>query len=202
MSLHAILKVAVPIPLFGLFDYKAPKNEALENIKPGCRVQVPFGRKLVIGLVIETCEKSEFPDNKLRAIKTLIDNKPILPAPLLKLLIWSASYYQHPLGEVVATALPKLLREGQLAIAKGETLWQLSKSGSEQDADQLKRAPKQASILRLLKQAGGSMTAEQLNAVSENWRTAMQGLVKKHYVETATRPCLPISTTPAIIHPF
>ncbi len=201
MPSHAILKVAVPVPLFGLFDYKIPENAAFKNIKPGCRVQIPFGRKSVIGVVIETCDKSEFPNNKLKAIKALIDDKPILPTSLLKLLSWSARYYQHPMGDVVATALPKLLREGQPAIAEGETLWQLSESGSQQDADKLKRAPKQASILRLLQQASGSMTAEQLNAVSENWRTAMQGLIKKAYVETKTRPCLSISNLPAVKPP-
>jgi len=201
MSFHAILKVAVPIPLFGLFDYKIPKDASFENIKPGSRVQVPFGRKSVIALVIETCDKSEFPDSKLKTVKAVLDDTPILPASLLKLLSWSASYYQHPMGEVVATALPKLLREGQKAAAKGETLWQLSESGNQQDADELKRAPKQANILRLMQQTGDSMTAEQLNAVSENWRAAMQGLIKKQLVETKTRPCLPLSDLPPVKPP-
>jgi primosomal protein N' (replication factor Y) (superfamily II helicase) len=201
MSSHTILKVAVSIPIFGLFDYKFPKNAGFENIKPGCRVEVPFGRKSVIGMVIETSDKSEFADNKLKTIKNLIDEKPILPTDLLKLLNWSASYYQYPLGEVVATALPKLLREGRQAVAKEETLWKLSSSGSQCSNDDLKRAPKQASILKLLQQNTGPMSAEQLNEVSDNWRTAMQGLIKKHFVEITTRPCLLASNLPAIDPP-
>ncbi|NBX41498.1 MAG: hypothetical protein EBR15_08805, partial [Gammaproteobacteria bacterium] len=48
----------------------------------------------------------------MKRIHQVIDDAPIFDEPLLALLRWASDYYHHPLGEVVATALPKLAREG------------------------------------------------------------------------------------------
>ncbi len=188
MPSKPVLKVAVPSPLFGLFDYKAPDSH---TIKPGCRVQVPFGRQSLTGVVMALADTSDYPQAKLKPIQKVIDDQPLLPTELLKLLQWAADYYQHPMGDVIATALPKLLRQGQTPELTGDTLWQLTESGEQAHVDDLKRAPKQAALLQLLQQAGGASTSEQLNTSSENWRQAMQGLLKKALVESRTLPCLP-----------
>ncbi|MCW8957253.1 MAG: primosomal protein N', partial [Gammaproteobacteria bacterium] len=105
MPENPVLKVAVPIPLFGLFDYLAPNGS---SISPGCRVSIPFGRHSKIGMVMEQLAHSELPSSKLKAIKAVIDDRPILPPDLLHLLKWAADYYQYPLGEVISSALPGL----------------------------------------------------------------------------------------------
>ena len=38
----------------------------------------------------------------------------------MELLEWAAQYYHHPLGEVIAAALPKLAREGAASRALTE----------------------------------------------------------------------------------
>ena len=38
-----------------------------------------------------------------------------------ELLRWAADYYHHPLGEVIAAALPVALREGQAADDSAES---------------------------------------------------------------------------------
>ena len=43
----------------------------------------------------------------------VLDAAPLLGAADLELLQWAADYYHHPVGEVFATALPRLLREGR-----------------------------------------------------------------------------------------
>ncbi|MCW9013475.1 MAG: primosomal protein N' [Gammaproteobacteria bacterium] len=187
--MKTIAKIAVPAPLFGLFDYKISQQQQL-SITPGCRVKIPFGRKSVTGVVVQTASHSDFPDSRLKAIEQLIDETPVLSAELLKLLEWAAGYYQHPLGDVIATALPKLLRQGLPPEVKGDTVWQLTEQGKTTTADELGRAPRQASLLTLLQQDRAALNSEQLNALSENWRPAMQGLVKKRLVETRELPCL------------
>lgn len=39
-----IFRVAIPVPVYSLFDYLAPDNVELDNIKPGMRLEVPFGK--------------------------------------------------------------------------------------------------------------------------------------------------------------
>ena len=180
MSEKPILKIAIPVPLFGLFDYLAPTGS---NVNTGCRVRVPFGRQSKIGLVMAQQSHSELPSHKLKAIKDIIDEEPILPSDLLLLLHWAADYYQYPLGEVISSALPGLLREGHAINTQGETLWQLTEPGRKTDPSSLKRAPKQARLLKLMQQSGHPAQAEYLNQLMNNWRPCIQALVKKQLVQ-------------------
>ncbi len=190
MSENPVLKVAVPIPLFGLFDYLAPTGS---NITTGCRVRIPFGRHSKIGIVMEQHSHSELPTQKLKTVKDIIDDQPILPPDLLKLLKWAADYYQYPLGEVISSALPGLLREGKAINTEGETQWQLTEAGRQTEPDSITRAPKQAGLLKLIQQSGDQIRAEDLNRVMDNWRPAIQALEKKQLVQQQQRPCLETS---------
>jgi primosomal protein N' (replication factor Y) len=100
-------KVAIDTPLRQLFDYRLPPALA---VTPGMRVRVPFGRREVIGLVMRLSSSSEVPADKLRDLHAVLDEHPLLGSADLQLLEWAANYYHHPVGEVVATALPKGLR--------------------------------------------------------------------------------------------
>lgn len=190
MPENPVIKVAVPVPLFGLFDYLAPSGT---NIPKGCRVRIPFGRNTKIGIVMEQHTHSELPISKLKAIKEIIDDQPILPPDLLELLKWAADYYQYPLGEVASSALPGLLREGKAINIEGEIVWQLTKLGGQRASVSLNRAPKQAELLKLVQQSGGQIHAEQLNQLMAGWRPAIQGLLKKQFLQQHQRPCLEAS---------
>lgn len=111
------ITVSVPVPLRGRFDYEVP--DALANaLPPGVRVRVPFGRRELIGLVIEPWRDAPAPDFAIRPIAAVIDETPLVPSELLALCQWAADYYQHPLGEVLATALPGPFRRGEFVIPK------------------------------------------------------------------------------------
>jgi len=107
-----ILEVAVAAPLMGLFDYLAPANAEIE-LRPGMRVRVPFGRGTRVGLVVGLKAASNLPADKLRRAEAVLDAEPLLPDDVRRLLSWASAYYQHPPGEVFATAVPKALREGR-----------------------------------------------------------------------------------------
>ncbi|CAC9453279.1 replication restart helicase PriA [bacterium endosymbiont of Bathymodiolus sp. 5 South] len=109
--MSSILEVAIPVPLNKTFDYVSNQEVAV-----GARVRVPFGRKKVIGIVLAQKDKSDF--DKLKTIEEILDDVPILDAPILDFISWSANYYHHPIGEVLSTALPKNLRIGKEAIIK------------------------------------------------------------------------------------
>ena len=46
----SVLRVALPVPLPRLFDYRPPADGPGEV---GCRVRVPFGNRILVGLVAE-----------------------------------------------------------------------------------------------------------------------------------------------------
>jgi primosomal protein N' (replication factor Y) len=52
-----IIRVALDVPVNTLFDYIAP-SATTQHI--GVRVQVPFGRKMVIGVIVEVTTDSSF----------------------------------------------------------------------------------------------------------------------------------------------
>ena len=184
-----ILQVAIDTPLYRLFDY-LPEPSG-QPVMPGCRVRVPFGRTTTIGVVLAISNHSDFPAAKLKRIIEVLDTDPLLPSDMLRLLNWAADYYQHPIGVVVATAIPKLLREGQALDLTGDTVWQLTNAGQGVAASELQRAPKQAALHNwLATKASISVSVEDLAEFSDNWRPAMKGLVDKHLVAPRKLACL------------
>ena len=192
MTNPLIAKIAVPVPLYGLFDYIVPPEYA-NSIQKGCRVRVPFGRKPMVGMVVALGSESEFPVAKLKSITENLDTHaqtgPALTDEVLKLLEWAATYYQHPLGEVLFSALPRYMRQGELAELKSEKVWRLSESGAQYDASTLKRSAKQAALLTYMQQSPlAEHSAAQLNEAWDNWRTAIKALVDKQLLTMEEKP--------------
>jgi primosomal protein N' (replication factor Y) len=190
MSDLLILHIAIDAPLYSLFDYRAPANTP---VQPGCRVQVPFGRSTVVGVVMAVSSHSELPASKLKSIIAVLDEQPLLPAGLLELLRWAAEYYQHPVGEVVASALPVWLREGKALDLSGDARWQLTVVGQESVPEVLARAPRQQALFNWLQQQAAA-DSDMLDAFSDTWRPAMQGLVEKGLAQKILLPCLESSS--------
>jgi len=113
MSKKTILKVAIPTPLRRVFDYLLPDEINCSALKPGIRIKVPFGRREVVGILLDVVDRSEVPAAKLKSIKQVLDLEPIFNKNMLKLCQWASNYYHYPIGEVLSSALPKLLRQGK-----------------------------------------------------------------------------------------
>ena len=154
MSKKTILKIALPSPLRTLFDYLLP--EALLNdtatLKPGYRVEVPFGKQRLTGLIIAIEAHSDIEPGRLKPILALLDEEASLPEELLQLALWSANYYQHPIGEVIFHLLPNRLREPKTLLHKHLYVWQPSQKALLIEASSLGRANLQAKALRLLQE--------------------------------------------------
>jgi primosomal protein N' (replication factor Y) len=102
-----IIRVALDVPVDKLFDYRAPDATATDI---GRRVVVPFGRKTMVGVIVETAAASEIPAARLKSATEVLRDLPPLPAEDLRLMRFAAEYYHHPLGAVVVGALPTRLR--------------------------------------------------------------------------------------------
>src|SRR5437868_723421 len=113
-----LVAVAVPAPLYKVFDYRAGEGM---TIVAGARVRVPFGRRQVVGVAIAAPRPSEGGKSDERTYKDItevLDADALLPGDILDLCHWAAAYYQHPLGETLASALPGPLRRGGKAAIK------------------------------------------------------------------------------------
>ena len=146
-----IFRVALDTPLRRLFDYLPPvQGSAPPSV--GARVRVPFGRQRRIGLVTAVADTSEVPAARLKPILEVLDATPVIDNGLQRLLRWGAEYYHHPLGEVLASALPRALRLGVSAMAREER-WLLTETGAAAaDEGQPRRGPRQRSLLVLLRE--------------------------------------------------
>ena len=101
-------RVAVPRPLHQTFLYRIPDSLKAE-IKPGCRVVVPFGHKQLIGWVDALEQQPETLPSKIREILDVPDCEPVLSPKLLELCRWVSRYYVAPLGLTFRAALPARL---------------------------------------------------------------------------------------------
>ena len=181
-SPHAteVLKVAVDCPLRALLDYLPPQNRQASSVPPGTRVRVPMGRRETVGIVVASATHSALADTRLRRVAAVLDEEPLLDAPLLELLTWTASYYHHPPGEVLCAALPGALRGGGAAEAQEEWL-RLTDAGREAAAaGEPRRAPRQHELL-LLASSGAGRSATQLDGDSPGWRPRARALVVRGY---------------------
>ncbi|MCV6606319.1 MAG: primosomal protein N' [Porticoccaceae bacterium] len=173
-------QIAVPSPLRRTFDY-LPPTDTNATLLPGVRVRVPFGPRQVVGVVVGQRQTSEIATDRLKAISGVLDPQPLLPATLFELFLWAASYYHYPLGEALLSALPVLLRKGEMPPDNREQRWRLTTRGKGLPADGLKRAPRQQQLLTLLQQRG-AVNRLQLDEAGVP-REALRNLLKKELVE-------------------
>jgi primosomal protein N' (replication factor Y) len=102
-----VLRVALEVPVAKLFDYLI---DDATSAAPGDRVVVPFGARDRIGVVIEVGNGSAVASARLKPVKRILDDAPRLSTDWLNQMRFLSSYYQRPLGETVAGALPPRLR--------------------------------------------------------------------------------------------
>jgi primosomal protein N' (replication factor Y) len=173
-----ILRIAVPVPVQRVFDYLPPTGADTGGLEPGVRIEVPFGRRRKIGVLLEVAEASEFDPARLREALAVLDEAPLLSAGDLALLTWASRYYHHPIGEAIASALTVALRKGHPARSENERYLCLADGGDAAEPASA-RAPRQAQLLALLRDSAGGVSCSALAALDFDWRGAAEGLVRK-----------------------
>jgi len=124
-----ILRIALDTPLNAVFDYRW----AGETPQPGQLAVVPFGRREVVGLIVEVLQETDVPAEKLKdAMAVRSQLSPLLPQ-WLALAGFAAEYYQRPLGEVALPGLPKNLRV-LTTVALDRAIKKLAKQDDVHDA--------------------------------------------------------------------
>ena len=142
-----LVDVILPLPLDGLFTYSVPQ-QLEQQVKPGCRVLVPFGRsKQYVGIIAR--QHDQRPEGyEVKDLLQLIDTQPILLPAQYRLWLWIADYYMSPIGEVYKAALPAGLKAEDGYHPKTETYIRLTEAYRNEASlhvalNMLQRAPKQ-----------------------------------------------------------
>jgi primosomal protein N' (replication factor Y) len=169
--LKNILKVALDVPLDRLFDYL----DGGFSVQVGQRVVVPFGRRNVVGVVIEKSDSSEFSLEKLKTIIQVFDDEQPIDSSTFSLLKFCADYYQYPFGQALLASLPTRLRQTEPAVSRKQYLYSLTPEGVGADPDLIPaRQSVQRKVFAALQQS--TMSESALKAISASWRQAIEAL--------------------------
>ncbi len=178
------VRVAVPVYLFDCFDYLLSQQQ-YEQAEVGARVAVSFGRQNLVGIIMQKLPPDEplDPRFKLKNITELLDDRAIIDETVLNLLKWSAQYYQFPIGEVVHSALPTLLRQGKPYNLLART-WKLLDMNAE---SKVRRSEKQQDAYKVLKLHPVG-TAENILNMAGIETATLKALAKKEICECVLEP--------------
>ena len=175
-----VIKVALDVPVSTLFDYRCVEATA-EHI--GYRVVVPFGKKRLVGIIMEAASESSVSPGKLKPAVQLLRDTPPLEAADLELLRFASTYYHYPLGAAVMGTLPPLLKNPRgLGPQRAEGRFVLTAAGAALTRSSLPaRAHLQWRLIELLRERGLERT--EARAVSPRSVSVLRDLEQRGFVE-------------------
>ncbi len=169
-----ILRIALPVPVPGLFDY-LPLADSGPEPRPGMRVQVPFGHRVRVGMVVALARES--------------DQEPARLNSDLELILWAADYYRQPPGEALFSALPARLRRADPTLEPRQSEWpgwRLTALGREQAPEA--RARRQAELHRLLGEHPDGLGEAAIRSRLGEIKTPLRALAERGWIEPCHLP--------------
>ncbi|MGN7997476.1 primosomal protein N' [Sphingomonas sp. 22176] len=166
-------RILVLHPALGPLDYRVPHGMTVE---PGSIVIVPIGPRQFAGVVWEPerLPTEEIGDNRLRAILAVADAPPI-PAPVRRLIEWTADYYLAPPSSVLAMTL-----RTSAAFEAAPTITEYRATGVIPD----RLTPQRIQALERIGERQGLV--RELAAIAEVSDAVIRGLVKTGAIEAVT----------------
>ena len=166
-------RILVLHPALGPLDYRVPHGM---TVAPGSIVIVPIGPRQFAGVVWEPerLPTEEIGDNRLRAILAVADAPPI-PAPVRRLIEWTADYYLAPPSSVLAMTL-----RTSAAFEAAPTITEYRATGQVPD----RLTPQRAQALERIGARQGLV--RELAAIAEVSDAVIRGLVKTGAIEAVT----------------
>ncbi len=190
-----IVRVGFDVPLDRLFDYRC--DDARES-DIGARVLAPFGKRSMVGVILEITDTSSVAIARLKPITQMLREAPGFSPDDIQLIRFAADYYQHPLGAVVMSALPVGLRRARKTPVKSLTHYGLTALGATRTVDSLPaRAATQRRLLALFL-AHRSLDDAAVRACAPTAKIALRQLIESGYVATCEGALThaPDATTP------
>lgn len=135
-------EIILPLPLYATYTYEIPP-EYESVIQVGSRVLVQFGKKKYYTGIVERIHALR-PDYEIKPISSVLDSRPVVRYPQMKLWNWISEYYLCSVGEVYKAAVPTGLKP------ESETIITLNEDFEAPDG--VKLTERQAMIVMLLEE--------------------------------------------------
>jgi primosomal protein N' (replication factor Y) (superfamily II helicase) len=97
------VSVLLPLPLAGAYDYRVPDSWSARIVRPGNFVNVPLGKRYLIG-VVQGAAAGDVASDRLKDIAGLVE-VPAMTDDLRKLIDWIAAYTLSAPGAVLRMAM-------------------------------------------------------------------------------------------------
>lgn len=156
------------------------------SLELGSLVRIPLRRRSELGVVTRLGTEQVIPPGKLKMLFEVVQPYPVLPPDLMALFRWAQQYYAATPEAILETMIPAAIRKGMKPktrryIAKGKA------PTAEELAALQKRAPKQAGLLKFIRQQVKSLPRADILKAMKMSASACDGLVAKGFLhETDT----------------
>ena len=165
--------------------YAVPATCQLE-LRIGSLVRIPLRRRSELGVVARLGTDQVVPPGKLKMLFEVVQPYPVLPPDLMDLFYWVRQYYAASTEAILETMIPAAIRKGMKPkkrryISKGKAPTAIELVTLE------KRAPKQASLLKFIRQQIKPLPRADILKAMKLSASACDGLVTKGFLhETDT----------------
>ena len=146
----SIVQVALDLPLEKNFDFFAPDATDADI---GRMVVVPFGNKLVSGVIVGISNTSEIAQDKLKPVRLVQRALPKFSAVDFALMHFCQGYYHHPFGPIALNALPPAMRATRLVVPKTDRVVTITDAGRVAIRSMPARAVAQRAMLEAIEHA-------------------------------------------------
>ncbi len=186
-----VIRVAFDSGADTCFDYAIPPH--MGSVEMGCRVEVPLGRanKPTVGFCVEVLDRAEAQKSRqfrLKTVRRVIDDAPLLNEQLMDLARWISRYYVCPLGQTLAAMVPAAVKKG-IGI-KTEKLIYLARPG-DGDIEGV-TGKKQRRIIEILQQgrvhnADNAIARAVLLKQAQCTEAPLKNLLRRRFVVVVSR---------------
>lgn len=183
-----LAQIVLNRPVDRVFHYLVPESMR-PLLKPGHRVQVPFGRgnQLSPGYCVGVGPADEDqPSVRLKSVDTILDSRPLFSAKMLKLTRWIADRYLCSWGQVLDCVVPAGVKNQ--AGTRMVTVFELTDPRALQGRnipEEVERLPaKQRAVYDALKSADQPLTMDQIMAAAGCGSGPVQTLKKKTLIRS------------------
>ncbi|MBQ6950346.1 MAG: primosomal protein N' [Clostridia bacterium] len=166
-----------------VFTYAVPEDMQL---RPGMRVEVPFGRMKKEGFVIRLKNTPDYDPEKIKTVLSAPDNYPVLLPQLMALAEEMRARYHCPLCEAIRLMLPAQMRGNRVKI-KTEEYVRLAISPDLVDEAIAKetRSKKRKLILTLLSD-GEMHPVDEIRILVKDAKAALDYLKNREIIESVS----------------
>ncbi len=171
---YAEVAVNSPIAQRRTYSYNIPPGL---TIVPGQAVWVPFGLRVIQGIVLEL---TDFPAvDQTRDLAGIIDPKPLLAAFQIDLARWISEQYLSPIFDAISLMLPPGFEQ--------KLVTYLELTGRDPSSDELRdMLPDERSVLRELVQGRQALATVEKSLGKRRTRAATESLQRKGLVAVCT----------------